>query len=330
MRRAALLLALLSLIACDDNLPVASFIDKIRVLAVQAEPAEVTPGNATTLSALVVEPDRPQIATSPVSYLWLACAEQPGATFATPCGLLDGKVLGDHDGSAPAACGATIDGTLCTLGKSTTTTLAPAASLVAIGAVLVTLVVADADDGAEGCLLATARNKGLPTEPDRCVFAVKRVTVGGGTQPPNHNPAIDRLDLVDRDGAVRSLLENGVNVSPSLDANNLDVRDLRVQRSEASAEQHTDGTYEALSLSWFTTGGRFQGARSTFDPPGCDSQAACASSPPITTAVTQWQAPDATKAALQTAPDGLMHLWVVLRDDRGGVGWRAGALRVHP
>ena len=47
--------ALLS--GCGSDLPSASFIDKLRVLAVQAEPPEIAPGATTQLSALVLEPD---------------------------------------------------------------------------------------------------------------------------------------------------------------------------------------------------------------------------------------------------------------------------------
>lgn len=327
MRTLALFCALCCFAGCEDNLPVSSFIDKIRVLAVQAEPPEVTVGNHTRLAALVVEPDHPLEAPGPLSYRWLACKASPDATFAIPCGLAD--ATGKLDGSsAPPACPAQVDGTLCTLGEDATASLSPAASLVGDGTLLVTLVVSDRVAGATECLLSTARNDGLPTDPDHCVLAVKRVTVGDGTTPLNHNPTLARLDLVDLDGTVRSLLEDGVSVSASVVGEAAAVRDLRAQRDEGSAEQLADGSYEAMSLSWFTTAGRFQGARSTFDPPGCASQAECASTPPVTTAVTQWEAPDRAQAASQLDADGRMHLWAVLRDDRGGVGWRTGTITV--
>ena len=69
---------------CSNDLPTASHIDKLRVLAVKAEPPEVVPGAPSSLSALVVEPLLPQldasVANPTVSYLWLACAIPPGAT----------------------------------------------------------------------------------------------------------------------------------------------------------------------------------------------------------------------------------------------------------
>ena len=306
--------------ACESDLPVASFVDKLRVLAVRAEPPEVSVGNVSVLRALAVEPER---VTPTLSYLWLACSEPIGTTTVIPCGLHPGDL---HD-SLPPACGDSFDGALCTLGTDATATIKPSAALVAGGTATMLVSATIADDGtAADCLLHTAKNNALPTEPDRCVLTVKRVTASNGVTVPNHNPRLSQLDLIDTDGTVRSLLQAGTTVAPSPDANAV-KRDLRVQRDD-SAEQLADGTYEALSLSWFVDAGKLDGARSSFDPPNCTSQADCAAHPPISTVSTQWEAPTAAKAALQGATDGGTHLWAVLRDDRGGVSWLAGTLSV--
>jgi hypothetical protein len=320
---------------CDNGLPVSSFIDKLRVLAVQAEPPEVAPGAASTLSMLAVEPAHPAAAAAPLSAVWLACAIPPGVATPLPCGLDPGQLDAT---TLPPSCGSAADGGLCLLSTALDATLTPSTTLLGSAVsteLLVTVAVADTGAGAGACLLDTARNGGLPTEPDRCVISIKRVTVRDPTRsdadhpiaPPNHNPMLDRLDLRDQDGTVRSLLDPGATVPPVADQKTLS-RTLSTLRHDDSAEQKSDGTYEAMSLSWFTTGGSIDGGRSTFDPPGCASQDACATTPPVTTADTTWNAPTATQAAAQIDPDGRLRFWAVLRDDRGGVGWLQGGLSV--
>jgi hypothetical protein len=64
---------------------------------------------------------------------------------------------------------------------------------------------------------------------------------------------------------------------------------------------------EALSVAWFATGGTFDNDRTG---PGT----------PATTSINVWHAP---------AQPGPVILWVVLRDDRGGVGWAEYVLDVR-
>jgi hypothetical protein len=333
MRARLLLVAAVALAGCDNNLPVASFIDKLRVLAVRAEPPELAPGATTALSVLAVEPAHPVGPTAPLSAIWLACRIPPGVATPPPCGL-DGSSL---DGTQlPASCGAAASGELCVLATTMEASLTPAPALLGADVstdLLVTVVVADTGAGAAACLLDTARNSGLPTEPDNCVISIKRVTVRDPLRadaanpfaPPNQNPTLDVFDLVDEDGTTRSLLDGEASVPPA-PANQNVSRKLGAVRSASAAEQKPDGGYEALSLSWFTTGGSIDGGRSTYDPPGCASQQECAMSPPADGAPTTWNAPTAATAQTQVDPDGRIRFWAVLRDDRGGVGWLEGTL----
>ena len=320
---------------CDNDLPVASFIDKLRVLAVKAEPPEIAPGATAALSALAVEPAHPEGPTAPLSALWLACSIPPGVASPPPCGLDAGQLDGTQ---LPPACDGGASGSLCVLSTTLDAELTPAVGVLGADVsteLLVTVAIADTGAGAAACLLDTAQNGGLPTEPDHCVISIKRVTVrdplrADADHPfaaPNTNPGLDRLDLLDDDGTVRSLLAGDATV-PAAGSDGTS-RMLSTLRSEASAEQKPDGTFEALSLSWFTTGGKIDGGRSTFDPPGCTSQTDCAATPPVTSAETTWDAPTATTAQTQVDPDGRLRFWAVLRDDRGGVGWVQGALGVQ-
>ena len=57
--------------ACNNNLPKQSIVDKLRVLAVQANPAELLVGGslpAATLTALAIEPS-----AAPIELTWALC-----------------------------------------------------------------------------------------------------------------------------------------------------------------------------------------------------------------------------------------------------------------
>ena len=78
------------------DLPAASFIDKLRVLAVRAEPPEVAPGETTALDLLAVEPLVQQLdggAAEPLTAVWLACPLPTGAATVAPCGLGSGSAV---------------------------------------------------------------------------------------------------------------------------------------------------------------------------------------------------------------------------------------------
>ncbi len=68
---------------------------------------------------------------------------------------------------------------------------------------------------------------------------------------------------------------------------------------------------EGVWVSWFATGGTFE-----YDRTGRDEEAA---NLPFTENL--WTAP---------SEEGTFSLWVVLRDDRGGVGWERYRVRVAP
>jgi hypothetical protein len=72
------------------------------------------------------------------------------------------------------------------------------------------------------------------------------------------------------------------------------------------ASQSLEDSREGIGVSWFATGGSFGLDRTGID--GSDT---------TTTSDNGWTAPS------QAGP---VHLWVVLRDDRGGVGWAGYAL----
>ena len=83
---------LLCLGGCSSDLPAASFIDKLRVLAVRASPPEIAPGETTTLDALTVEPLLSPTALAVL--LWLGLANLVFCVFTLlPGAPLDGGRL---------------------------------------------------------------------------------------------------------------------------------------------------------------------------------------------------------------------------------------------
>lgn len=74
MRRASLLVASVALVSCTSEIVERTVIDELRILAVQADPAEPPPGEAAFVSALVVDP----LGEGRVlSYVWSVCVPDP-------------------------------------------------------------------------------------------------------------------------------------------------------------------------------------------------------------------------------------------------------------
>jgi hypothetical protein len=66
---------------------------------------------------------------------------------------------------------------------------------------------------------------------------------------------------------------------------------------------------ESLRVSWFASAGRFAEERTGRSESEAD----------VTFSENAWRAP----------ASGVVRIWVVLRDDRGGVGWQSYTLRVR-
>ena len=329
-----LLLAALVVGGCSSDLPAASFIDKLRVLAVRASAPEIAPGETTTLDALVVEPLVPQLdgaAPAAPSYAWLACALPSGTLTIAPCGVGSGLSAS----TMPPSCADQPSAPLCLIG--TDATVAYRADANALGAaaateLLLTVAVADTDAGAVGCLLDIANNGGLPTNPDHCVVALKRLTISDPAQrtiAPNANPTLADFYATTPSGFAEPL-DDGSGVWQFAPGSDLAEWDIAAHRSDDAAEKKADGTYEALTVSWFTTAGHLDGGRSLYLPTGCNEPSSCADQLPETGADTTWFAPTQAEAAPMIDAGGLVDFWAVIRDDRGGVGWRAGGLRLSP
>jgi hypothetical protein len=308
---------------CTSDLPAASFIDKLRVLAVKANEPEIKPGDSTVLSVLAVEP--PKNAGAVLDLFWSACALPPSGVQVNPCGIGSGAGVSGVEvlpvESCPLPDGKPEPGPMrCSSYTARADLLGSASST----EVLLTVVVADRGPGsAQDCVAGIVSNNGLPTEPDHCVVSIKRLAVS--TAPSNHNPALADFSATAPHGMAQPLDPGTGTWSPAAKADG-DEWTLIADRADGSAERKSDGTYEALSLSWFTTAGHLDGGRSIYLPPGCNDPAACATQEPEQGASTSWFAPTAAQAQTQIGGVGAVDFWAVIRDDRGGVDWRAGRL----
>jgi hypothetical protein len=220
---------------------------------------------------------------------------------------------------------------------------------------LVSVAVADTAEGAVGCLHDIAAHDGIPrltadgdamvspSDPNHCVVALKRLSVsdparatadGKPAPPPNTNPQMTFLGLGlpdDKTTPPLSITSAPIAFTPTAsDAKSTPKRQLTVRRDAGAAELKADGTYESLSVAWFTTGGKIDGGRSSFTPAGCASQADCTTTAPALESTTDWEVPTADVAAKDTAQTGVIRFWAVIRDDRGGVDWRDGTITEQP
>ena len=291
------LLAGLSLAGCPENLEKQSQIVKLRVLAVQAEPAELIvdpaqPPPRTTLTAFAVEPS-----DAPIAMEYALCTVQ--------------EAVPPPDVDCPGTQGIPLQ---------------PAGPLSAVldlgdprAAALAQQVAQDggfADGGAlppEGFPIlvgfrATAPAHTLPDGGppgtdggDLQIFeGLTTVTARGPGAPLNHNPAIDSVLLGDA-----GIADDGSTAAPVSATLRLDPVPAQ------DAKEPVDGGAEALGYSFFATAGSVASLRST------DTTA---TGQPADKSV-DWSAPSEPQE---------VRLWVVVRDGRGGVGWKARSVKVTP
>jgi hypothetical protein len=306
-RLAAALLAALTLGGCPignnkfpkpADLSPAWRIDKLRVLAVVADPPEVRPGETATFRALIVDPQGDRGAT-----VWLACPSDGGGigfgcaidpafdfTTATPDELAAAGFIGFEPFLSP-------------------TYTAPAdlldgldARAAAEGAyVTVTVSVLPADVLAE--LTSGEADPTAALDFSSVQVAYKRLVVSTAVTP-NHNPEIVRFTA---EGAP---LPPGATLV--VDAG--ETYEIGAELAEGAVESYLykgpDGVWqervEEPYIHWYTDGGTMQ-EEITLHP---YLQA-------------DWVAPDpdAERDEGDPAPPTSGTLWAVVRDRRGGMSW---------
>jgi hypothetical protein len=287
------------LAGCPGDLEKQSEIVKLRVLAVQAEPAELIVDPAasslpkTTLTALAVEPSG-----APIAIDYALCTVQ--------------QEVPPPDVDCPGTQGIPL------------ASAGPASAVLDLGdprAIALALQLGrDAGIGDGGALpaegvpvlvgfRATAPAHTLPdggppaADGDLQVFrGLTTVTARGAGAPPNQNPVVAALLLGD---AGIEVAADGRTAAPARTTQRL------TPVPAPGSKEAADGGVEALGYSFFATAGSISALRST------DTTATGQASD---TSI-DWTTPDSAQ------PVGL---WVVVRDGRGGVGWIARTVQVTP
>jgi hypothetical protein len=294
-----------------------------RLLAVQAVPAEVAMGDAFTMTALYVGSDGTASATS---LDWAECLLQtpsdqpdpvnPACFVAASSGLVP-------LGKGPSASG-DVPQSACELFGPDTPPPSPGQPSPQ-----------PTNPDATGGFYLPVR---IETAPDAWSVASERITCApsGVTQDvftaftagyiPNENPAVASLSsgpsgagavVVPPDASQGSplVVKSGQSLALTVAWAACPSKPAKCSGAETYLViDPTDHTLvaqrESMVASWYATGGALSLDRSgrTQDDPA-------------TTAANQWTAPSAA---------GSVHLWVVLRDARGGVGWESYTIAVEP
>ena len=296
------LACLLLLAGCSSDFAPYSELDRLRILAVQSDPATPLPGESAVLSALTFAP-----AGESPTYHWSWCPVTAKASQSYACPL--DQVAADQIFSAiadPSFSGGLPKLDLGTAPTASLTNAFPIANLAALCAaglesqgfsqaldceggypILVTLDVTTASSSLRAAVVLR-----LPAE-----------------SPPiiNHNPSPAGLSLA---GFPLGEPLATVVVSPSqtIDLQALIPADVSEPRPIPAAEGPPGQRLERLTASWFADHGRIDADRTVF----IDGV-----SPLDQTSRNRWTVPDVQ----HWPPDNLVKFMLVLRDDRGGAGW---------
>jgi len=295
--------------ACAPEFDPYNELGELRVLAVRAEPPELRAGETTTLDALIHDASK-----AGVTRAWSVCpwTSDPSAGYACPV---------DQPSFDRAFRNAQLEG--------------DAPSLQLGSADTATLPFPGDADGARGlcrqlALLVSSSATAAPDCATRWEWTVRLVTTGDGKTietvkavtlwltedaVPNRNPILTGLQAQTGEG---SLIELDGKVRPELRVNRdhtlriaLDHSSIETFRPSAVPGQRLpSATREALTFTWFVDAGSTERIRSTYKE-GVESLAEATEN--------AWHAP-------RKADD--VRLYVVVRDHRGGIGWREGLVRL--
>ncbi len=297
------MIALLLAACSTEELSPSWLIDRTRILAAAAEPAEPRPGEEVTFSSLVVHPELPIGAVT-----WFGCLYDEADEFGC---ALDEELMGRLEG---ALSGGTTTGTdwealyeeLQDAGLLGVEPFLPP-TLTAPEDLLDGLDEQERLEGRYYLLTLTAfpvEDDGTPVEDDVEV-ATKRLVVSEAITP-NHNPVLTGI-LVDGVPAepgkpvpVAAGAEHALAVQLADDA----VEDYVYVNSEGVEEQRTEEPY----FNFYVTAGDFPAASYVL-----------------------WPDTEVTWTAPESLPEGVdLVAWAVVRDRRGGMGWARADLALVP
>lgn len=304
MKRLVLLFAV-SASACDYGFKPASLIENMRLLAVKATPADLQPGEATRLEALIPDPTG-----GPTTILWLGCDPDPYNQNRSPCAdadlLQNPGDLGGTTGTLPPGVKLIgFNGNVAYAAAANVFDVLPADDSRRItGTVgqVIAFAVAEAVSPAASPADLQALFTRVQNNETRAIIALYRVKISQSPER-NKNPVISNLKVGDEvwPTGAHVLMHTGETLNVDLDAPD--------DTFEPYTTINADGTLahtERVVVAWYSTMGRFTEGRTALRE----------------SVKTSLQAPGGTDP-LDVVPEkraGTM--WVVLRDTRGGENWQ--------
>jgi hypothetical protein len=285
---------------CSDDFAPYSSLDRLRILAMQAEPPTPLPGETSALSALTFAPAGEVPA---VHWTWCPVATQASNSYACP---LDEATAAQVFAASLAAPLPSLD-----LGDAATATLSNPFSAAGLAALcragLESVPLASAIDCEGGYPITVVLDASTATASLRAGF-VLRLPAG---DPPelNRNPipvglALAGVPLGDALTPLALDPEQTVELQVAVPADAAELRSIPA--SEGPPGQRL----ERLTTSWFATSGKIDKARTSFID-GVASLEQMSSNRYTAPAAEAWPA------------DGVVEFVAVVRDDRGGQGWLA-------
>lgn len=234
-RTGALLPAVLSFVfgvGCESDFAPYNEVDGFRLLAIAADPPQLTPGGAVALRSLVVGDDAP-------AFVWRWCPVTLGATEEHRCAIeVDGAEISTST-TAMLAWPRDFDA-LCEQAATTNAPAdAPRLDCTADRPELYVHVEVTASTGER-------------------IVALRPVPLAPNSGPLNENPRIDGVRFA-TDGEMAPFVDD----TPLPTATAID---LELAIDPSTAETNDDGTQEILRTTWFVSGGETDAERTTFIP----------------------------------------------------------------
>lgn len=313
-------------LACEPSVDhTTSIVSGPRLLAVQASPAEAAAGASFTLTALYVDANG---ASDPSAIDWAACRTPKGLGQPDP---VDPSCFVDASSAlVPLGGGGTVQGVMpadaCQLfGPDSPPPQAgqPSARPVDPDATGGFYLPVRIRTGAGDWAAARERIACTPSGVTQSVLAA--YTAG---YQPNANPVVAALSVVGADGSLTAVPQDGTPGAAPLSVAAGTRLTLRAEWPDCPGDPTAPGgcggaesfllidptshqittARESIVASFYATGGAFDADR-----------VGRAADDAATSVDDGWTPPGAA---------GDVHLWVVLRDDRGGVGWASFTLRI--
>ena len=304
---------LLALSGCSDDFAPYSYLDRLRILAIQAEPATPLPGQATTLSALTFAPAGEVPA---LRWAWCPVAAKAGDAYGCPLDQASAAQLfaAALDPSASAGLPSFDLGGGATATFTNPFSTAALAGLCAAG--LQSPLFAREFDCDDGYPVTVVLDAGTASASLRAGFVLRLPT--GDAPSLNRNPYPIGLQLAGvplTDALTRVQVSAGSTIDLRVDV----PPDAAEPRAIPPSEGPPGQRLERLTTSWFAGSGEIDKARTVFID-GVASLAEMSSNRYTVPEVEDWPA------------GGLVEFAAVLRDDRGGEGWlvRQVMLEVSP